>query len=154
MTQTCDLTRNDFWAIAPLEPLDSSINRGNLYAGRYKKLFPFPKHQHFEESLLDITDLHSIRPQNVGVGNRVASLTLPTQQLLSDKFLNAMGQRWGHAKDESAPKDGKYRCLGCNDFDMPVGEILITKGELHALVPTLRQDRATFPMVPTSKAQT
>ena len=130
MTQTCDLSRNEFWTVAPLEPLDqASIDRGNLYGGHYKKYFPFPKHQHFEESLIEITDLHAIRPENVGVGNRIASVKMPIQQLLSDRFLHAMGRRWGHAEGEEAPKDGKYRCLGCNDFDMPVNERPFEKGE-------------------------
>ena len=127
MTQTCDLVRNEVWAVAPLEPLDESIDRGNLYGGKYKKYFPFPKHQHFDESMIDITDLRSIRQENVGLGNRIASLKMPIQQLLSDRFLHAMGRRWGHAKDEEVPKDGKYRCLGCNDFDMPPTEITMQK---------------------------
>lgn len=130
MTQTCDLGRNDFWEIAPLEPLDeATIDRGNLYAGKYKKFFPFPKHAHFEESIINITELHAIRPENVGLGNRVASLKMSTQQLLSDRFLHAMGRRWGHAEYEEVPKDGKYRCLGCNDFDMPPTETTVKKGE-------------------------
>ena len=130
MTQTCDLARNEFWVVSPLEPLDRQvIDRGNLYGGHYQKLFPYPKHEYFEESLIDITGLHSVRPENVGLANRVASVKFPIQQLLSDRFLHAMGRRWGYAGGEEIPKDGKYRCLGCNDFDMPVQERAFKKGE-------------------------
>jgi hypothetical protein len=130
MTQTCDLVRSEFWAVTPLQVLDvREVDRGNLYNGKYGALFPFPKHEHFEESLIDIKELHSIRPENVSMSNRIASLALPTQQLLSDRFLQSMGRRWGHAKDEVVPRDGKYRCLGCNNYDMPAQEVQFKKGE-------------------------
>jgi hypothetical protein len=129
MTQTCDLTRSEFWTISPLSSLSPELDRGGLYGGYFKKLFPYPKHAHFDESLIDITELHSIRRSNVTLSNRIASVKLPIQQLLSDRFLHAMGRRWGHAKDEDVPQDGNYRCLGCNDFDMPVQERPFKKGE-------------------------
>lgn len=131
MTQTCDLGRTEFWQISILDRLDpkGKVDRGRLYAGKYKKFFPYPKHDHFEESFIDIAELHTIRPENVGLGNRVASVKPGIQRLLSDKFLHAMGRRWGHAQDEEVPADGKYRCLGCNDYDMPVYEPTFKKGE-------------------------
>ena len=130
MTQTCDLGRSEFWTVTPLQALDAKeVDRGNLYSGKYGALFPFPKYEHFEESLIDIKELHSIRPENVSISNRIASLKLPIQQLLSDRFLQSMGRRWGHAKDEVVPHDGKYRCLGCNTYDMPVQEMPFKKGE-------------------------
>jgi hypothetical protein len=130
MTQTCDIGRTDFWLVSILDRLNPvEVDRGNLYAGKYKSLFPYPKHDHFEESLIDIVELHTIRCDNVGLGNRVASVKPAIQRLLSDKFLHAMGRRWGYAHNEEIPADGKYRCLGCNDFDMPVCEPSFTKGE-------------------------
>lgn len=130
MTQTCDLGRTDFWSVSVLDRLNpKEVDRGNLYAGKFKRLFPYPKHDHFEESLIDIVELHTIRPENVGVGNRVASVKPEIQRLLSDRFLHAMGRRWGHAQDEEVPTDAKYRCLGCNDFDMPVYEPTFKKGD-------------------------
>ena len=129
MTQTCDLARSEFWAVSPLNTLEPNFDRGSLYGGYFNTLFPYPKHEHFEDSLIDITELHPIRPSNVSLANRIASVKMPIQQLLSDRFLHAMGRRWGHAKDEEVPQEGNYRCLGCNDFDMPVQEKLFKKGE-------------------------
>jgi len=149
MTQTCDLVqKRDFWNVAMLQPLDDSIDRANLYAGYYQRLFPYPKHEHFDESLLDITEMHAIRPENVDIGNRVASVKSHVHQLLAERFLRTIGRRWGHAEGDEVPADGKYRCLGCNNFDMPICEVPLTKGEKFPSCPctTIRRHSQWYPL--------
>ncbi len=119
ITQTCDLEDSDYWLVSPIYELAStSVDRGNLFAGKFANLFGLPTHplSYFPDSYIDLSDLRPARRESVDISDRIASLTRGAQNNLSEKLARSLSRRWGFGPGDKIPTDGKYRCNQCNNY--------------------------------------
>ena len=119
LTQTCDLIQSEYWLVSPAREVEGTeVDRQNLFAGKYATLFGLPPHPkgYFQESYVDLSDLHRVHKQSVPLGDRVGCLTRSVQNSLSEKLARSMSRRWGYEPDEPVPITGWYKCNRCNDY--------------------------------------
>ncbi len=119
VTQTCDLDDSDYWLVSPIYELaDTEVSRGNLFAGKYAKLYGLLKHpdDYLPESYIDLSDLRPVRRGSIGIEDRIASLARSAQNALSEQLGRSLSRPWGFAPGEFVPARGKYRCNQCNKY--------------------------------------
>lgn len=76
VTPTCDLQPAEdvggVWTVWPLRPVEgSSLDEGNLRAGKFANLYLLPEHDYFDQSFIDMTDMRPVRPRHFPMKNRV-----------------------------------------------------------------------------------
>jgi hypothetical protein len=131
MTQTCDLVDSPEYLVCPMEKLEGSgVDAGNLRAAKYVTLFGLPETSYFPESLIDFTKLRAVSREAIAIKDRIAALTRTVQLNLSERFARSLGRDWGHAPGDAIPTSGKYRCLRCTKFDVPLVELAFEAGML------------------------
>ncbi len=119
LTQTCDLTDNDYWLVCPAFTLEgTSIDVANLFAGKYQNLLGLPQHPlgHFDPCFVNLNDMRQIAKDSVVLADRVASVTPRIQHAIADKIGQMLGRTWGYGDGEDVPQTGLYKCYRCNFF--------------------------------------
>lgn len=135
MTPTCDLVDTEDWLVCPLHHVaGSELDVGNLRAGKYMHLMWLPKHDHYEEAYIDLSDHRPIRKASVDLSNRLASMTRDARNELVNRYVSAMGRNWGFDAGEAVPpkgkhETGKFRCARCLNHDIAIKEIEVNPGE-------------------------
>jgi hypothetical protein len=137
ITPTCDLQPAEdvggVWTVWPLHPIaDSGLDEGNLNAGKYTNLYRIPEHDYFDSSFIDVTDIRPLRPRHFPMKNRVASITREAEDSILQKFHRSFGRTWGYAEGETIEplgkyETGKFKCAGCNLYDIASSEIITLK---------------------------
>lgn len=129
VTQTCNVEGAEALAVCPVLSLQgTTIDRGNLFSGRYAGLFGLHPHPEgiFGECYVDLSFIKPVRASYLQVGDRLASLSAVRQLSLMEKLASAHSRDWGHAEGERVTADGQYRCLRCNrwhDVQNPIVEL-------------------------------
>ncbi len=119
LTQTCDLVDQEQWLVCPLLAIKgTSIDEGNLIAGKYVNLFRMPRHplDYFDVGLLDLAKCFAIHRDSVQKKDRIASLSGGAQHSLTEKISDMLTRPWGYAPGDFVLVTGKYRCIRCFQF--------------------------------------
>lgn len=142
ITPTCDLKKIEetggLWLAWPLKPIDGSgLDEGNLKAGKFNNLYGLPNHKYFDRLFVELTDVRSVRPEQCSLSKRIASTTRLAQDDMLQKFHRSMGRVWGYAEGEiieafSKYETGKFRCAGCNLYDIDLPTPITLKPGDHA----------------------
>ncbi len=137
VTPTCDLQKihkaGGVWMVWPLKPVEGAgLDAGNLAAGKFGNLYGLPDHKYFAGAFLELTDIRPVRPEQFQLKQRIASITRLAQDELSQRFHRAMGRMWGYSEGDIVEalgkyETGKFRCAGCNLFDLPLAEPITLK---------------------------
>ncbi|MBW4038720.1 MAG: hypothetical protein HIU91_07555 [Acidobacteria bacterium] len=152
VTPTCDINSCEFLSFIPLEPLndvpEDEISRSVLFSqtsgyddlfgvydptdglvgdclAQFSLIFPVPR-----SALANLEKL------------KIKSLSVETQDFLSEKLARYHGKAWGYSPTEPVELPGWYGCIHCRTFHgLPLNEIQLTAGDFPPKCDTCERHR-------------